>query len=301
MSVQKQNSKTKLGLPLLRRGNGGEAGKVIIIGAGPGDPDLITVKAMQHLQQADVVLTDRLVSDEILKRYVNSNAKVIYVGKQCRKGNSTPQEDINELLVKYAKEGLYVVRLKGGDVSIFSNVLDEFETLKENEIPFEVVPGVTAALGAAAYAGIPLTARGYSTAVRFLTYYKSEIVNDEYWRDLANTSDTLVFYMSAETLDKAVNKLIQFGISKDKHIAVIEQATTPLQNVYESAIYDYAKKIGGQSFVSPSLVIIGKVVALHEQFNWIANSGSKKYYFNPVTPLENKNKKTNQLKNVSRA
>ncbi|MGE5108331.1 MAG: uroporphyrinogen-III C-methyltransferase [Sphingobacteriales bacterium] len=278
-----------------------KTGKVILVGAGPGDPDLITVKAVQHLQQADVVLTDRLVSDEILRRYVNSNAKVIYVGKQCRKGNSTPQEDINDLLVKYAQEGLYVVRLKGGDISIFSNILDEFETLKENKIPFEVVPGVTAALGAAAYSGIPLTARGYSTAVRFLTYYKSEIVSDEYWSELARTSDTLVFYMSAETLDKAVNKLIQFGIGKDKHIAVIEQATTPLQNVYEAAIHDYAKKIGGQSFVSPSLVIIGKVVALHEQFNWITNSGSKEYYFKPVTPLENKIKQPNQLKNVSRA
>ena len=276
-------------------------GKVILVGAGPGDPDLITVKAVQHLQKADVVLTDRLVSDEILKRNVNNTAKVIYVGKQCRKGNSTSQEDINELLVKYAKEGLYVVRLKGGDVSIFSNVLDEYETLKENEIPFEVVPGVTAALGAAAYSGIPLTARGYSTAVRFLTYYKSEIVSDEYWRELANTSDTLVFYMSAEILDKAVNKLIQFGIGRDKHIAVIEQATTPLQNIYESAIYDYSKKTGAQNFVSPSLVIIGKVVALHEQYKWIANSNSKEFYFKPVTPLENKINKPNQLTNVSRA
>jgi uroporphyrin-III C-methyltransferase/precorrin-2 dehydrogenase/sirohydrochlorin ferrochelatase/uroporphyrin-III C-methyltransferase len=276
-------------------------GKVIITGAGPGDPDLITVKAVNHLQKADVVLTDRLVSDEILKLYVSSEAKVIYVGKQCRKGNSTPQEEINELIVEYAKQGKYVVRLKGGDVSIFSNVLDEYETLIANKIPYEVVPGITAASGAAAYAGIPLTARGHSTAVRILTYYKSDIVSDEYWKDLATTTDTLVFYMSAETLDKAVNKLIQFGIGKDKHIAVIEQATTPLQNVYASNVYDYFKKISGQNFVSPSLVIIGKVAALHEQFNWIANSDSKDYYFKPVTPLENKLTKPNQLKNVSRA
>jgi precorrin-4 methylase len=102
-------------------------------------------------------------------------------------------------------------------------------------------------------------------------------------------------------LDKAVNKLIQFGIGKDKHIAVIEQATTPMQNVYSANVYDYFKKISGQNFVSPSLVIIGKVAALHEQYNWIANSGSKEYYFKPVTPIENKIKNTNQLKNVSRA
>lgn len=300
MSVQKKNSDNKLDLPSRRRGNEGEA-KVIIIGAGPGDPDLITVKAVNHLQKAEVVLTDRLVSDEILKRYVSPDAKVIYVGKQCRKGNSTPQEEINDLIVEYAKQGKYVVRLKGGDVSVFSNVLDEYETLIANEIPYEVVPGITAATGAAAYAGIPLTARGYSTAVRILTYYKSEIVSDEYWSDLANTSDTLVFYMSAETLDKAVNKLVQFGIGKDKHIAVIEQATTPLQNVYSSNVHDYFKKISGQNFVSPSLVIIGKVASLHEQYKWIENSGSKEYYFKPVTPLENKIKNTNQLRNVSRA
>lgn len=294
MSVQKLNKNNKPG-PTLSRSEA----KVIITGAGPGDPDLITVKAVHHLQKAEVVLTDRLVSDEILKRYVSPEAKVIYVGKQCRKGNSTPQEEINELIVEYAKLGKYVVRLKGGDVSIFSNVLDEYETLIANEIPYEVVPGVTAASGAAAYAGIPLTARGYSTAVRILTYYKSEIVSDEYWEDLATTTDTLVFYMSAETLDKAVNKLIRFGIGKDKHIAVIEQATTPLQNIYTSNVYDYFNKISGQSFVSPSLVIIGKVAALHEQYSWLSNSGSKEYYFKPVAPMANKLTKPNQLKNVS--
>ena len=143
-------------------------GKVILIGAGPGDPELLTLKAARWLQQADVVLTDRLVSKEILETHVGVNAEVVYVGKQCRKGESTPQATINELLVEYAQQGKLVVRLKGGDVSIFSNILDELQTLFEKAIPYEIVPGITAALGAAAYSGMPLTARGYSTAVRFL-------------------------------------------------------------------------------------------------------------------------------------
>ena len=167
-----------------------------MVGAGSGDPELLTVKGMRYLQQADVILTDRLVSPEILQAYATPSAKVIYVGKQCRKGASTPQATINELMVLYARDGKLVVRLKGGDVSIFSNILDELETLVQHNIPYEIVPGITAALGAAAYAGMPLTARNHSTAVRFLTAYKSEVVSESYWRELAQTVDTLVFFMS---------------------------------------------------------------------------------------------------------
>lgn len=272
-------------------------GKVILAGAGPGDPDLITIKAARWLGMADIVLTDRLVSDEILKTMVNSKAKVIYVGKQCRKGNSTPQETINELLVKYADQGKLVVRLKGGDVSIFSNILDELETLYTNQIPYEIVPGVSAAHGAAAYAGIPLTARDHSTAVRFLTLYKSEIIQDEYWRELAKCSDTLVFYMSAETLDLVIDHLLKFGMDPGTGIAVVEQATTPFQNCYSSTLLASKKDFKGQNFVSPSLVIIGKVVSLHHQFNWINNSGSKEYYFKPVASIA----KTIDKSNAARA
>jgi len=264
-------------------------GKVILAGAGPGDPELITVKTVRYLQQADVVLTDRLVSEEILHEYVKSDAEIVYVGKQCRKGISTPQETINELIVQYASEGKLVVRLKGGDVSVFSNILDELETVVSNNIPYEIIPGVTAALGAAAYAGIPLTARGYSTAVRLLTYYKSDIVTNKYWRELAETDDTLVFYMSSETLDQLVEKLVENNVAEDKMLAVIEQATTPLQNVHVTSLYDYKENLKGKSFISPSLVIIGKVVALHEQFAWLKNSDSSEYYFKPVT---NQYKKT---------
>ena len=260
-------------------------GKVIIAGAGPGDPELLTVKALRALQQADVVLADRLVSEQVLVEYVRAGAEIIPVGKQCRRGASTPQETINELMLEHAFAGKQVVRLKGGDVSIFSNVLDELQVLKDAGIPYEIIPGVTAALGAAAYAGIPLTARQYSTAVRFLTFYRNEVIDEQYWKELAATDDTLVFYMSSETLDGVVSNLVKNGISADKLLAVVEQATTPLQNVQVTNLYEYAQNWQDKSFVSPALVIIGKVVALHEQFAWIANSHSSETYFKPVAKL----------------
>jgi uroporphyrin-III C-methyltransferase len=267
-----------------------QEGKVILVGAGPGDPELLTLKALRYLQRADVVLTDRLVSETILHEYVSKEAEIVYVGKQCRRGLSTPQVTINELLVEFAQEGKLVVRLKGGDVSIFSNILDELQTLVENNIPYEIVPGVTAALGAAAYAGMPLTARNYSTAVRFLTSYKSDIVTPQYWKELANTDDTLVFYMSSETLAGVVENLVSNNIAEDKLLAVVEQATTPLQQVHISSLYDYQNKLANKQFISPSLVIIGKVVALHEQFKWLSNSNTtRETYFNSNENLPNTN------------
>ena len=260
-----------------------KTGKVILAGAGPGDPDLLTVKTARYLQKADVVLTDRLVSKQILTNYVRPDAEIIYVGKQCRRGISTPQQTINELMVEHALLGRLVVRLKGGDVSIFSNILDELETLVAHDIPYEIIPGVTAALGAAAFAGIPLTARGYATSVRFLTNYKSDIIKEEYWKEIANTNDTLVFYMSAETLPGVVEKLTKNNIDERKMLAIIEQATTPLQNVHIGNLYDFEKQFKNQSFISPSLVIIGEVVSLHEKFKWLENNKSSEYYFKPMT------------------
>ncbi len=274
--------------------------KVILAGSGPGDPDLITIKTARYLGKADVILVDRLVSEEILTRYASPNAEIIHVGKQCRRGVSTPQRTINELMVQYALAGKLVVRLKGGDVSIFSNILDELNALVAHNIPYEIIPGVTAALGAAAYAGIPLTARNYATAVRFLTYYKSDIVADNYWKELARTDDTLIFYMSSETLSKVVEKLIENKIAPDKLLAIIEQATTPLQNVYTTSLYEYEKKFKKKSFISPTLVIIGKVVALHQQFSWLQNSNSNDYYFEPMTsPVVSIIEKDKLQKNVS--
>ncbi len=275
-------------------------GKLIIAGAGPGDPELITVKAARYLGDADVVLTDRLVSEEILFRYINPGAEIIQVGKQCSRGVSTPQQTINKLIVYYCTLDKLVVRLKGGDVSIFSNIMDELETAVTNNIPYEIIPGVTAALGAAACAGIPLTARSHATSVRFLTYYKSDVVSDEYWKELAHTNDTLVFYMSSETLDEVVKKLTANNIHEEKLLAVVEQATTPLQKVHTINLYDYSKQMNGKKFISPSLIIIGKVVALHEQFRWLNNSDSSEYYFKPMTSqVIEINNAENLHKNVS--
>ncbi|MBT2619385.1 uroporphyrinogen-III C-methyltransferase [Chryseobacterium sp. ISL-6] len=256
--------------------------KVYLIGAGPGNPDLITVKAVKAIAKADVILCDRLVSPEILETYVNTSTEVIYVGKECSKNASTPQSRINTLIVDYARQNKTVVRLKGGDVSIFSNILDELQTLKENHIPYEIIPGITAALGAAAYAGMPLTARGYATSVRFLTYYKSEILTAEYWKELAATNDTLVFYMSKGNLTDLVEKFIHLDISKEKKIAIIEQATTPYQKVYTSSFDDFEANFSNKTFASPSLVVIGKIVNLHEEFSWLKNTEKEGLYFKSV-------------------
>ena len=263
-------------------------GKVILAGAGPGDPELITVKAVKWLQKADVVLTDRLVSHELLNEYVPPRAQVICVGKQGRYGLSTPQKKINQMMIDYSREGKTVVRLKGGDVSVFANVLDELQALVENNIPYEIVPGISAALGAAAYTGIPLTARNYANAVRFLTFYKTDMLPESYWRESAATDDTLVFYMSSGTLDDIVENLRNNGITSDKYLAVVEQATTRLQNVHVCNINQYKQELGDKEFVSPSLLIVGKVVVLHEQFAWLRNSNSHEQYFEPLDAFQKK-------------
>ncbi|AMR41584.1 uroporphyrinogen-III C-methyltransferase [Elizabethkingia anophelis] len=257
--------------------------KVYLIGAGPGDPDLITVKAIRAIAKADVILCDRLVSPEIVDNYVGKETEIVYVGKECSKKASTPQSSINELMVEYALQNKTVARLKGGDVSIFSNILDELQVLKENKIAYEIIPGVTAALGAAAYAGMPLTARGYATSVRFLTYYKSEILTEDYWKEIAETNDTLVFYMSVGNLTNLVDKFKEYDVSSEKKIAVIEQATTPFQKVYTSSFEDFAQKLGHKLFASPSLVVIGKIVNLHEEFSWLQNTDSEGLYFKSIT------------------
>jgi len=259
-------------------------GKVILAGAGPGDPELITLKALRYLKEADVIISDRLVSPELLTGNTKDNAEIIWVGKQGGKDESTSQQKINQLLVEKALNNKLVLRLKGGDVSFFSNILGELETLIANTIPYEIIPGVTAASGAAAYAGIPLTARGYSTSVRFLTCYDPEKNSDELWKELANTSDTLVFYMSSEVLKIVVAKLMICDISMDKAMAVIEQATTPFQKVHLYKLPEFNAQSHNQ-FASPTIVIIGRVVGLHKQFKWIKNSKSSENYFMPLKNL----------------
>jgi uroporphyrin-III C-methyltransferase/precorrin-2 dehydrogenase/sirohydrochlorin ferrochelatase/uroporphyrin-III C-methyltransferase len=261
-------------------------GKVILAGAGCGDPELITVKAARYLGEADIVITDRLVSQTILDTYVASGVPIIYVGKQYEQNGSTPQIDINQIIVDAASKHKLVVRLKGGDIAFFSNILDELQTLNQHGIAYELVPGITAASGASAYTGIPLTARGFATSVRFLTNYSSTVVTNTYWKDLAKTSDTLVFYMSSATLVHLIEKLQENGIPSNRKIAVISQATTPLQQVTVFGFDNYQSILKEQTFLSPSLVIIGKVVSLHDSFQWYNNiNNNNDYYFKPVNEL----------------
>jgi uroporphyrin-III C-methyltransferase len=256
-------------------------GKVILAGAGPGDPELISVKAARYLQSADVIITDRLVSQELMQAYANPLAEIVFVGKEGNASGSTPQNKINDLLIRHFAPGKLVVRLKGGDVAFFSNVLDELITLEDYSIPYEIIPGITAASGASAYAGIPLTARGYSRSVRFITYYKDEKWKPDYWNELAHTGDTLVLYMSACKLSHFARCLIRHGASPDKPLAVIEQATTPYQKVYTQTLQ--SASLIERLYVSPSLVIIGDVVELHEQYRWRETTAVGRYF----EPAEN--------------
>ena len=258
-------------------------GKVILAAAGPGDAELVTVKTARYLQEADVVLTDRLVNREIINRYCKKNVQVIEVGKQAGKPGSMPQLTINKLMAEYAEKGNLVVRLKGGDVSIFSNVLDVLETLTNKEISYEIVPGVTAALGAAAYAGIPLTARGYASGVRLLTFNDPALITESEWKAWATSSDTLVFYMSAQTLSILAEKLFKAGMPADKPLAIIEQATTPVQQVKIATIAQYMPGEINADYVSPTLVIIGEVVKLHPRFKWFGDGMGQAAFFSPVS------------------
>ena len=243
-------------------------GKVILAGAGCGDPDLITVKALWHIKNADVILTDRLVSPELVSGNAKRDAEIVYVGKQCSKGIHTPQSEINFLLVKYAKENKHVLRLKGGDSSLFSNILDELDILKKHHILYEIIPGISAAFGAAAYTGIPLTARNHSRGVRFLTLCDLSTVKENLWIDWATTEDTLVFYMSGQQINLLISKLITAKTSHEKKLAIVQQATTPEQQTEIISLDDWNGKEERSFKHVPTLIIFGKVVNLHESFNW---------------------------------
>lgn len=255
-------------------------GKVILAGAGPGDPDLITVKAAWYISKADTIICDRLVSDALIKQYARPDATIIISGKEGYRRGSIPQAYINNLLLEHYHPEKLLLRLKGGDVAFFSNVFDELITLAEHNIPYEIVPGITAASGASALCGIPLTARGYADSVRFITYVNKEQEQDHYWQELANTEDTLVCYMSGEKSLNLIRKLYSFGMNPEKEIAIIEQATTPFQKTTIFSINDAAQN--QKTFTSPTLIIIGRVVQLYQRFQWKENSHSGQLYFKSV-------------------
>lgn len=254
-------------------------GKVILAGAGPGDPELISLKALRYIKTADVILTDRLVSPELIDQFARPDAEIIYVGKQCSKGIWTPQKDINNLIVSYAQKGKLVLRLKGGDANLFSNILDELITLNQHHIKYEIIPGISSVFGASAYAGIPLTARGYSKGVRLLTLCDLDAIKQEQWKDWASTEDTLVFYMSGLKLQNLADKFLELDVNTDKGIAVIEQASTIEQKTTIYSFSDLENSILPDFRHVPTLIIIGKVVNLHQEFSWFSEKNYTESYF----------------------
>lgn len=241
-------------------------GQVTLVGAGPGDPELLTLKALKRLQAADVILYDRLVSEEVLTM-ANPLARRLYVGK-ARSQHSVPQEGINQALVEWAKEGKRVVRLKGGDPFIFGRGGEELETLIEAGIAFEVVPGITAASGCAAYAGIPLTHRDHAQSVRFVTGHLKNGSCDLDWETLARPGQTLVFYMGLGSLEIIRENLQAHGAPGDTPMALIEQGTTARQRVHLGSLSSLPGSVAEAHVAPPTLVIIGGVAALYRQLAW---------------------------------
>ena len=244
----------------------GPVGEVYLIGGGPGDPDLLTFRALRLMQQADVIVHDRLISKEVLE-LTRRDAQRIYVGKE-RDNHSVPQEQINQLLVDLAKEGKRVCRLKGGDPFVFGRGGEEIETLTANGVNFQVVPGITAALGSSAYAGIPLTHRDYSQAVVFVTGHLKDGTMNLNWKGLAQPDQTIVFYMGLKGLPVICDKLMEHGLPADLPMALVQQATTPRQRVFTGTLGDMPQRIAGETIKPPTLIIVGNVVKLHEKLSW---------------------------------
>lgn len=246
-------------------------GEVFLVGGGPGDPDLLTFRALRLMQQCDVCVYDKLVSHEVME-LVRRDAELIYVGK-ARDQHTMPQEEINELLARLALEGKRVLRLKGGDPFIFGRGGEEIETLMQHGVPFQVVPGITAANGVSSYAGIPLTHRDYAQACLFITGHLKDGTLDLDWQAMARPNLTVVVYMGLVGLAQICEKLIEHGVSASMPVAVVQQGTTPRQKVVTATLADLAEKVAAAEIKPPCLTIIGEVVKLREKLNWFEPVG----------------------------
>ena len=247
-------------------------GEVYLVGAGPGDPDLLTFKALRLMQQADIALYDRLVHPSIVD-LIRRDATKIYVGKE-RDNHVVRQEEINELLVKYAKEGKKVLRLKGGDPFIFGRGGEEIETLADEKVAFQVVPGITSASGCSTYSGIPLTHRDYAQSCIFVTGHLKKGKLELDWEKLIQENQTIVFYMGLVSIDIICEQLVQHGLSELTPCALIQQGTTNTQKEYISILKDMPTVVKTKKPKAPTIFIIGGVVALRDKLKWYSTSAA---------------------------
>jgi uroporphyrinogen III methyltransferase/synthase len=247
------------------------AGKVFLVGAGPGDPGLITLKGMESLKQADVIVYDHLL-DEWLLNLASAKAEKIYAGKIGNK-HAKEQDEINRLLVEKALEGKIVVRLKGGDPFVLGRGGEEAEALRINLIPFEIVPGITSAIAVPAYAGIPVTHRGLASSFAVITGHEDPGKADSSldWEKISTGIDTLIFLMGMENLDQIATNLIKHGRSPETPAAVIKQGTQPDQRVIVASLKDIGAKVKEQKLGPPAVIVVGEVVRLRENINWFDN------------------------------
>ena len=242
------------------------SGKVFLVGAGPGDPGLLTVRAAELIARADFIAIDALVSDAIADR-APSTAEVVYVGKRAAK-HALPQEDINQLLIDEAKKGKIVVRLKGGDPFVFGRGGEEAEELAAAGIPFEIVPGISSALAGPAYAGIPVTHRSYATSLTLVTGHEADSSTGIKWEALARLDGTIVFLMGFANLPTISRKLTEEGVSPDRPVAVISKATTHAQRTVTGTLATIEAKVAEARLPTPALIVVGDVVKLHDVINW---------------------------------